>query len=64
VHRLAEAVPGSRTTCAVLGSPDDPKFCSSMTLFGRADPAAPAFRATLGRCFGGEEDPRTAALLG
>jgi uncharacterized protein (DUF1810 family) len=35
-----------------------------MTLFGRADPAAPAFRATLGRCFGGEEDPRTVALLG
>jgi uncharacterized protein (DUF1810 family) len=64
VHRLAEAVPGSRTTCAVFGSPDDPKFCSSMTLFGRAYLAAPAFGATLSRCFGGEEDPRTAALLG
>ena len=31
---------------------------------GRADPAALVFRAALGRYFGGEEDPRTVALLG
>jgi uncharacterized protein (DUF1810 family) len=58
------AVEEGRTAHAVFGSPDDLKFRSSMTLFGRADPAAPVFRAALGRYFGGEEDPRTVALLG
>jgi uncharacterized protein (DUF1810 family) len=52
-----------RTAHAVFGSPDDFKFCSSMTLFGRADPAEPAFRAALDRYFEGREDPRTVALL-
>jgi uncharacterized protein (DUF1810 family) len=61
---LANAVPGGRTARAVFGSPDDLKLRSSMTLFGRADPAAPMFHAALGRYFGGEEDPRTVALLG
>jgi uncharacterized protein (DUF1810 family) len=52
-----------RTAHAIFGSPDDFKFCSSMTLFGRADPAEPAFRAALDRYFEGREDPRTVALL-
>ena len=61
---LVNAVEAGRTAHAVFGSPDDLKFRSSMTLFGRADPAEPVFRAALGRSFGGEEDPRTVALLG
>ncbi len=53
-----------RTAHEIFGSPDDLKFRSSMTLFGRADPAEPAFRTALERYFGGREDPRTVALLG
>jgi uncharacterized protein (DUF1810 family) len=53
-----------RTAHDIFGSPDDLKFRSSMTLFGRADPAEPAFRTALERYFGGREDPRTVALLG
>ena len=60
---IVNAVQG-RTARAIFGSPDDLKFRSSVTLFGRADPAEPAFRAALERYFGGAEDPRTAALLG
>jgi uncharacterized protein (DUF1810 family) len=60
---IVNAVQG-RTARAIFGSPDDLKLRSSMTLFGRADPAEPAFRAALERYFGGEEDPRTVALLG
>lgn len=53
-----------RTAHQVFGSPDDIKFRSSMTLFGRADPADGGFNHALARYFGGEEDPRTLALLG
>ena len=49
---------------AVLGSLDALKLRSSMTLFHRADPGEPAFRAVLDRWFGGNADPRTDALLG
>jgi uncharacterized protein (DUF1810 family) len=52
-----------RTAYQVFGSPDDMKFRSSMTLFGRAAPENPAFRAALTRYYGGEGDPRTLALL-
>ena len=52
-----------RTAHQVFGSPDDMKFRSSMTLFGRAAPENLAFRAALTRYYGGEEDPRTLALL-
>jgi uncharacterized protein (DUF1810 family) len=60
---IVNAVRG-RTARAIFGGPDDLKFRSSATLFGRADPAEPAFRAALERHFGGAEDPRTVALLG
>jgi uncharacterized protein (DUF1810 family) len=53
-----------RTARAIFGSPDDLKLRSSMTLFGHAGPAEPAFRMALERYFGGGEDPRTVALLG
>ena len=52
-----------RSAHAIFGSPDDMKFRSSMTLFGRADPAQPVFRAALERYFQGKEDARTLALL-
>jgi uncharacterized protein (DUF1810 family) len=53
-----------RTAHQVFGSPDDMKFRSSITLFGRADPADPTFKEALARYYGGLEDPRTLGLLG
>jgi uncharacterized protein (DUF1810 family) len=47
----------------ILGAVDTLKLRSSMTLFARADPDEPAFRAVLERYFGGAEDPATAELL-
>ena len=41
-----------RTITAILGSPDDVKFRSSMTLFGRAAPGDTRFGAALDRYFG------------
>ncbi len=61
--KLVNAVAG-RTAHEIFGSPDDLKFRSSMTLFARADPGEPAFRAALDRYYGGGEDPRTLARLG
>jgi uncharacterized protein (DUF1810 family) len=53
-----------RTAHQIFGSPDDLKFRSSMTLFGRADPNQPAFAETLARYYDGIEDLRTVELLG
>jgi uncharacterized protein (DUF1810 family) len=47
----------------IFGSPDDLKFRSSMTLFARADPAAPEFSTALATYFGGLPDPRTLEIL-
>ncbi len=55
-----------KTAHDVLGTPDDLKLRSSMTLFARAcaddDNGAP-FRAVLDRYFGGVEDAATLKLL-
>jgi uncharacterized protein (DUF1810 family) len=53
-----------RSVHAIFGSPDDLKFCSSMTLFATAagDDDSP-FRQALARCCGGRMDPRTLSLL-
>ena len=53
-----------RSLNAIFGSPDDLKFCSSMTLFARAadDPGAP-FRRALDQFCDSREDARTVALL-
>ena len=59
---LVNAVPG-RTIHAILGSPDDLKFQSSMTLFAAAGPDEAAFAAALDRYFGGERDAATLARL-
>jgi len=51
------------TALGALGSPDDLKLRSSMTLFAlTADDDAP-YRAVLDRYYGGHEDERTVALL-
>ena len=47
----------------VLGSPDDVKFRSCMTLFSIADPAEPLFHAALAKYFDGVPDTRTISLL-
>ena len=59
---LMNAVPG-RTAREILGSPDDLKFRSCMTLFAAVDPAVPAFREALATYFDGAPDPATLALL-
>ena len=60
---LVDAVEG-RSINQILGSPDDLKFHSSMSLFAAADPAAAAFREALDRHFGGLPDRGTTGLLG
>jgi len=66
--RLVTAVGAVQTGRAaslhgLFGSPDDVKFCSSMTLFAIAGPDGP-YQAALDRWCGGEPDHRTLALLG
>ena len=53
-----------RSSHAIFGSPDDMKFCSSMTLFSlAADDGASVFRHALDRYCDGRKDERTLALL-
>ncbi|MGA2888933.1 MAG: DUF1810 domain-containing protein [Terracidiphilus sp.] len=52
-----------RTINQILGSPDDLKFRSSMTLFARAVPDTPAFAEALKKYFNGDPDPLTLKLL-
>ena len=52
-----------RSAHQILGSPDDLKFHSSMTLFASADPEAPAFREALDKYFAGALDAPTVELL-
>lgn len=47
----------------ILGSPDDMKFRSCVTLFAAAAPDEPLFRQCLERFYGAAPDPRTLALL-
>jgi uncharacterized protein (DUF1810 family) len=58
---LVNAVDG-RTAREILGSPDDLKFHSSMTLFGAAS-SAPEFSAAIAKFYGGNLDQRTLDLL-
>ena len=61
--RLMLAVPAAATALAVLGSPDDLKFGSSMTLFAEISSAASPFALALDRFFAGTRDPATLRLL-
>ncbi|MBC8058071.1 MAG: DUF1810 family protein [Rhizobiales bacterium] len=50
---------------ATFGSPDDLKFCASMTLFSQVtSPDAALFQQATDQCCGGNCDPRTPELLG
>lgn len=53
-----------RSAREILGSPDDLKFRSSMTLFARAAPTDPIFANAIDNYFGGEHDPLTLDRLG
>jgi len=55
-----------KSALQILGSPDDLKFRSCLTLFGRAASDSSdrmLFREALKQFHGGEEDPRTLELL-
>jgi uncharacterized protein (DUF1810 family) len=52
-----------RSAGQVFGGLDALKLRSSMTLFARAAPDEPLFRAVLEQYFGGEEDPGTLERL-
>jgi uncharacterized protein (DUF1810 family) len=52
-----------RSAHEIFGSPDDLKFCSSMTLFHRAAPAHPLFARALAIFYGGVEDSKTVERL-
>jgi uncharacterized protein (DUF1810 family) len=60
--RLVLAVQ-DRSIHYIFGSPDDLKFRSCMTLFGRAGPAESVFQQCLQKYFAGHGDPQTIALL-
>ena len=60
--RLVLAVQG-RSAQEIFGSPDDSKFRSSLTLFGRAAPEEPLFADCLRKYYDGVDDPATLALL-
>ena len=66
LRACTDAVNGltGRTANAVFGTPDDMKFRSSMTLFGRADPSEPRFQEALAKYYDGQEDTRTVEKLG
>jgi uncharacterized protein (DUF1810 family) len=52
-----------RTAQEILGSPDDLKLRSSMTLFAQVAGPDSVFRRVLERYYGGEADARTLDLL-
>ncbi len=59
---LVLAVSG-KSALQILGTPDDLKFHSSMTLFAQAAPVEPVFKRALEKYFSGVNDARTLALL-
>jgi uncharacterized protein (DUF1810 family) len=52
-----------RSATQILGSPDDMKFHSSMTLFAAVQPDVPAFQKALAKYFAGALDRRTVERL-
>jgi len=60
--RLVNQVSG-KPIDQILGSPDDLKFRSSMTLFSRAAPESTVFTEALQKYFAGQPDPLTLELL-
>jgi len=60
---LVTAVEG-KSLNAILGSPDDLKFHSSMTLFALASGNEAVFTQALAKYFAGQPDPATATIVG
>lgn len=54
----------SSNASAIMGSPDDLKLKSSMTLFAAVPGADPVFRAVLEKFFGGVQDEKTLRIIG
>lgn len=52
-----------KTASQVLGSPDDLKLRSSMTLFSLVENADPVFQAVLSKFFNGQPDSKTLAAV-
>ncbi len=52
-----------RTANQILGSPDDLKLRSSMTLFSLVKNADPVFQGVLDKFFQGQPDPKTRSLV-
>lgn len=52
-----------KSALEILGSPDDLKFRSCMTLFMAARPDLPVWQAALDQYFGGQADAATVSLL-
>jgi uncharacterized protein (DUF1810 family) len=59
---LVLAVQG-RTALQIMGSPDDLKLRSCMTLFAEVAPQEPVFRRVIEKYYGGVPDGKTVALL-
>jgi uncharacterized protein (DUF1810 family) len=53
-----------RSARAMLGTPDDLKLCSCVTLFDQVRPRQPVFQQILETFFLGRPDPRTLMQLG
>ena len=52
-----------KTANQIMGTPDDLKLRSSMTLFSMVKNADPVFQAVLDKYFDGEPDQKTVAIL-
>ncbi len=60
--RLVNSIEG-RAITQILGTPDDLKFRSSMTLFAKVCPDDPVFTDAIRKYYGGDFDPLTLDLL-
>ncbi|UPQ81659.1 DUF1810 domain-containing protein [Pseudomonas knackmussii] len=65
LHACAQAMllHRDRSVRQILGSPDDLKLRSSMTLFAAVAPEQPLFQQVLDTFFEGEADPKTMSRL-
>jgi uncharacterized protein (DUF1810 family) len=63
ISRALLALPGSSAT-SVMGTPDDVKLRSSMTLFSLVNGTDPVFERVLEKYFRGQKDGRTMDMLG
>lgn len=62
ISRALLAVEG-KTANQILGSIDELKLRSSMTLFSALPNTNPVFQAVIDKFFGGQDDPKTRSLM-